>query len=270
METKYHITPTIPMLFIAIHHGHYISQHIDEKIGIPQLDRMREEDPFTDRFISDKPCHIIQQTSRFEYDLNRPKDFAIYQNPQDCWGLPIYPLQKLTDSEIKTAIEKYNSFYQKITFNIELLLEKYDKIIVWDVHSYNHHRGGPDAPFDSEAENPEIIIGTNNYKYMPLQRWKPLVDNIENSLKSQLFEGKYINRPLETPYLDVRQNVKFPGGYLSQYINHVYGERLCCIAIEFKKIWMNEWTQEIDEPCLAKLKAIFDKTCFEVLEQLKC
>jgi len=269
METVYHITSTIPMLFLAIHNGHHLSTHTNSKIAISEIDRQREEDPFTDRFITDKPAHIIQQTSRFEYDLNRHKDSAIYQTPQDCWGLPIYPHKKLTDKQINTALKKYDNFYTKLTKIIDQLLTTHPKLLVWDVHSYNHHRGGPDAPFDSDEGNPEIILGTNNYRYMP-QHWKPLVDHIENSLKSQPFEGEYRNRSLYKSYLDVRQNVKFPGGYLSQFLNYTYGERLCCIAIEFKKIWMNEWTQEIDEPCLAKLKAVFDRMCYEVLEQLQC
>jgi len=272
METIYQINDTLPMLFLAIHNGHAVSGYTKAKIGISEQDRMREEDPYTERFIKDKPAHIIQQLSRFECDINRSRDRAIYKEPPDCWDLPIYPKEKLTEAEINVSLSKYDTFYTKLTSIIDDLLKTHKKLLVWDVHSYNHRRLGPDAPFDSEEANPEIILGTTNYQCMPLH-WKPLVDSIENTLKSQKFEGDFSFRSQQAATLrnlDVRQNIKFTGGNLSQFLNHKYGERLCCIAIEFKKIWMDEWTQKIDEPCLAKLKAIFDYTCFEALEQLKC
>ena len=263
---------TIPMLFLAIHNGHQMSEHTKEKIGISDTERMREEDPFTERFISDKENHIIQYTSRFEYDLNRHPSKAVYQRPDDCWGLNIYPETALSDEEIKEALNQHNMFYQQLDTTIEKFLNRHDNILIWDIHSYNHKRGGVDAPFDSDDENPEIILGTNHYKYMG-EKWKPLVDRIENKIRN--IELDYLaspplphNRSLSQKHLDVRQNIKFPGGYLSQYLNHKYSGRVCCIAVEFKKIWMNEWTQEIDEKALCELKAIFDKMCMEILNCL--
>jgi N-formylglutamate amidohydrolase len=300
METTYNITYTKPMLFLAIHNGHNLSPAISAKIGISEMDRMREEDPFTERFISDKENYIIQHTSRFEYDINRKREKAVYITPNDCWGLPIYPHEKLTEDEIRASLAKYDNFYQELIKIIEIFLQKHEKLIVWDIHSYNHRRKGPNAEFDSNEENPEIILGTNNYQYMPLS-WKPTVDRIEELLKGQEFVGSFKSRFFQgdchnlsarskasskgfamtgtqrldcfdskarsnlamtrTQSLDVRQNIKFPGGYLSQFINYKYGDRVCCIAVEFKKIWMDEWTQEIDEPCLSLLKEIFNNVC---------
>ena len=263
METKYSINYNSQMIFCAIHNGHHISEHVREKIGITDLERKREEDPFTEQFINDKDNHIIQYTSRFEVDLNRHIEKAVYQTPSNCWGLPIYPTTSLTDIEIQMALEQHNLFYQNMIDIIEKHLEKYDKLIVWDIHSYNHRRNGEFADFDPEENNPEIIIGTNNYKYMSPD-WEPLVNNIEQMFKSHKFTGDFPNRPSKQEYLDVRQNVKFPGGYLSQFINQRYPDRACCLAIEFKKIWMNEWSQEVDEDCFTLLKKIFNDVCLTI------
>jgi hypothetical protein len=164
----------------------------------------------------------------------------------------------MTPKQIHESLSKYDEFYLKLRNIIDSFLSCHDKLIVWDIHSYNHRRAGIDATFDADIENPEIIIGTNHYQFTP-QSWKPLIDTIEQAFKAQPFVGNFPNRSHMIPHLDVRQNVKFPGGFLSQYINSTYGDRVCCIAIEFKKIWMCEWTQIIDHTCLIKLKQTFDQ-----------
>ena len=251
------------MLFLAIHNGHNISEHVNDKIGISKVDRMREEDPFTELFINNKENHIIQHTSRFEFDLNRKPEKAVYFKPEDCWGLPVYPQKKLTEAELEMAHKHYHTFYQNLINIIDKCLELNDRLLIWDIHSYNHRRKGIDAEFDAPEDNPEIIIGTNNYKYMS-RSWEPMVNKIEKLFKSYPIKGDFKNRSIKQDYLDVRQNVKFPGGYLSQYINYNYPDTACCIAVEFKKIWMNEWTQEIDIECFDILKKIFDNVCGEI------
>ena len=265
-HTNYVLDYSEPILYLAIHNGHNLSVNIKNKINITDADRLREEDPYTDRFISDKKNHIIQLTSRFECDLNRTRFKSIYQNPEDCWGMQIYHADHMIcKDEIAASTKIYDSFYGEIIKTVENFLERYEKLVIWDIHSYNHRRNGQNMPFDSDEENPEIIIGTTNYNYMSLE-WKELIDTIQNRLETQkLHQTKYENRPLQTPTLDVRQNVKFSGGHLSQFLNFHYGERVCCIPLEFKKIWMNEWTGQVDEECLADLKRIFDNTAKEVL-----
>ncbi|MCK9330732.1 MAG: N-formylglutamate amidohydrolase [Candidatus Cloacimonetes bacterium] len=263
MDTLININYTEPILYLAIHNGHILRNPLKKTIGLSPLQRKVEEDPFTELFLSDKKNKIIQSASRFEYDLNRKKDFAVYQKPEDCWGLPIYQDYTLSSKDISFSKEKYDYFYHQISDIIEKFIEIHKKVFIWDVHSYNHHRKGNDAEFDSIEDNPDIILGTNHYKYMP-DKWKPLISNIQNHLSSFSFKHKYINRADTDLSFDVRQNVKFPGGNLSQYINSKYGEDVCCTAIEFKKIWMNEWTQEIDLECYSELKKAFD-SCDKII-----
>ena len=237
-----------------------MSENLKQKISISESDRMREEDPFTEQFVSDKENHIIQYTSRFEYDINRHRTKAIYEKPEDCWGLPIYPNVSMTEAEKEMSLRKYDLFYATLDAIIDKQLRLFDRLLIWDIHSYNHRRQGAGAEFDPGELNPEIIIGTNNYQFISAE-WRPLVDKIQQLFIQQQFEGDFSNRATRESHLDVRQNVKFPGGFMSQYINHKYTGRVCCLAIEFKKIWMNEWTQEIDTECFDRLKKIFNVVC---------
>ena len=51
----------------------------------------------------------------------------------------------------------------------------------------------------------------------------------------------------------MRENVRFKGGYMSRWINERYAGRGCALAIEMKKIFMDEWTGEVDEAVLAAI-----------------
>jgi N-formylglutamate deformylase len=51
----------------------------------------------------------------------------------------------------------------------------------------------------------------------------------------------------------VRENVRFRGGHFPRWVNGTYGERGFALALEFKKVFMDEWTGELDEPALVEL-----------------
>jgi hypothetical protein len=46
--------------------------------------------------------------------------------------------------------------------------------------------------------------------------------------------------------IDARENVKFRGRYVASWVHQNYGELACALAIELKKVWMDEWTGEVD------------------------
>jgi len=46
----------------------------------------------------------------------------------------------------------------------------------------------------------------------------------------------------------VRFDVKFTGGHQCRWLKSRYGDRCCAIATEFKKVYIDEWTGEPDEP----------------------
>jgi hypothetical protein len=60
--------------------------------------------------------------------------------------------------------------------------------------------------------------------------------------------------------LDVRENVKFKGGELSKWVHRTFPTTGCCLAVEFKKTFMNEWTGALDEAHIAGLAAAVAST----------
>ena len=106
--------------------------------------------------------------------------------------------------------------------------------MVLDLHSYNHRRSAPDAPPADPALNPEVNVGTGA---MNRKLWAPLADRFMKDLRSFDFMGRN---------LDVRENIKFKGGYFSRWIHENFPESGCALAVEFKKFFMDEWTGEKD------------------------
>jgi hypothetical protein len=67
----------------------------------------------------------------------------------------------------------------------------------------------------------------------------------------------------------VRENIKFKGGYFSQWIHENYPENSCVIAIEVKKFFMDEWTGIPDNNQILLLKTAFEKTVPAVKESFQ-
>ncbi len=235
-----------PIICTAIHNGHQLREEVQENLGISEADQLREEDPYTEFFTEIVNNRIVVQTSRFEVDLNRSPDMAVYIKPEDAWGLPVRKTEPL-EEVVKRSMQGYQDFYQELKLHIEQMLKQHSKIFIYDLHSYNHHRLGPDQPFDDPEKNPEIILGTNN---MPSE-WFPLVEEVRELISLNEFKGRKI---------DCRVNVKFTGGYFSRWLHHFYPEQVCCIALEFKKIFMDEWSGIRNESEIETLREILKST----------
>src|SRR3546814_20763752 len=59
-------------------------------MALSDPDRLREEDPFTGQAIVDVPTHVIAGRSRFEVDLNRAEEIAVYRTPDQSWGMKVW------------------------------------------------------------------------------------------------------------------------------------------------------------------------------------
>jgi len=79
-----------PVLATAIHDGHDLRPAVAEVMTLPDVDRLREEDPFTAQAVTGVPTHIVVHRSRFEFDLNRAPDTAVYRTPEQSWGLQVW------------------------------------------------------------------------------------------------------------------------------------------------------------------------------------
>jgi N-formylglutamate deformylase len=82
--------PSSPIIIAAIHDGHQIRTELAEYLSLGESSRLREEDPFTGKWLSISKNTITTKTSRFEVDLNRPREKAVYLKPEDSWGLKVW------------------------------------------------------------------------------------------------------------------------------------------------------------------------------------
>jgi len=223
-----------PIAATAIHDGHTLRPELLAISGLPEADRLREEDPYTGAWTSvvAGPRIVVRQ-SRFAYDLNRPRERAVYRVPGDAWGLPIWR-EEIPESFVAQSLAAYDAFYADAQRIFAAMAKRHGRFIVLDLHSYNHRRGGATAAFDDPGENPEVNVGTGS---LDRGRWGALVDRFIGDLAAFDFRGRQ---------LDVRENVKFRGGHMSRWIHANFADSACCLAIEFKKFFMDEWTGAID------------------------
>ncbi len=222
-----------PIVATAVHDGHALREEVLAIAGLSESDRLREEDPYTGAWTAVAGTRIVARQSRFEYDLNRPRERAIYRVPQDAWGLPLWK-RAPSDELVERSLAEYDAFYAEARRLFSKLTERCGRFVVLDLHSYNHRRGGADAAFADPLENPEVNVGTES---LDRERWGPLIDRFMADLAAFDFRGRH---------LDVRENVKFRGGRFSRWIHEHFAESACCLAVEFKKFFMNEWTGAID------------------------
>jgi N-formylglutamate amidohydrolase len=239
------IRGTGPLVISAIHAGHELRPELHACSALDAATRLREEDPYTDRLTLLSPNRIVVHTSRFEVDLNRPLGKAVYLEPRDAWGLTVWR-KRPSDALLHACRAKWKRFYREAAAFFDELRARYPFFVVLDVHSYCHRREGPSAAFDNPRHNPDVNIGTSN---IDRDRWGPLVDGVIDDLSSyRMPHGR----------LDVRENVKFTGGHFSRWINDRYAGSACAIAVELKKIFMDEWTGVPDAEMLEHLVAALE------------
>lgn len=217
-----------PIIATAIHDGHYIKPQLLPHMLLNEQERAREEDPYTGYMVKDLPVtNVVVHTSRFQVDVNRVKDKAIYLQPQDAWGLHVWK-DTLPQHEKDEIYNEYDFFYASIQSLLKKTVDDFGYFLILDVHSYNHRRDDAFTMAD-EKTHPEINLGTA-YNH---QKWKNIIDGYTSFLQMQQYNGRNF---------DARENIIFKGGAFAQWaINH-YGDKGCVISVEFKKTFMDEWT----------------------------
>jgi hypothetical protein len=245
-----------PLIMTAIHDGHALNDRVMERMALSSGQRLQEEDPFTGKWAEVSPTQIIAHRSRFEVDLNRPRERAVYVKPSDAWGLELWK-ESPPEWLISECIEEYDEFYRQARQFLDVIANREKYFVVLDLHSYCHRRGGNDAPFDSQTKNPDINIGTGS---LDQNLWGPIADHLISELRSCDTLGRIP---------DVRENVKFQGGNFPQWINASYNGRGCAIAVEFKKFFMNEWTGELYEDIHAIIRQLLEESSVSLIERIR-
>lgn len=242
-----------PVVAAAIHNGHELRPELEAFMGADPKDRRREEDPYTGRLTAVTSTRVIVERSRFEIDLNRPSEEALCLDPDDCWGLELWNEPPPNDLQ-EAARRLHDEFYAEMYAVLDRTRRRHGRFAVLDIHCYNHRRGGPDAPPADPKENPDVNVGTRTFDH---SSWGGLLDRFMTDLASH---------PLG---LDVRENVKFKGRYFSGWIHANFPEDGCCLALEFKKTFMDEWTGELYEDRLRDLKDALASTLPGLEEELR-
>ena len=242
-----------PVVATAIHAGHNLRPEVAANMVLAESDRRREEDPYTDHLTAPFATRVLVERSRFEVDLNRPPEEAVYLTEEQSWGLEVWR-SRPHPATVARSLAIHAEFYRELD---QLLSEKASTgpFVVLDLHSYNHRRDGRHAPPAPVLENPDVNIGTGTLDH---DRWDPVVKRFRDGLRTRLPES-----------VAIAENVRFQGGYLSRWVNERYEGRGCALALEFKKTFMDEWTDELDELALRRLMSALAGTADGIVDELR-
>ena len=244
-----------PLVATSIHAGHVIRRDLLPLLALDEPTRAREEDPYTDSWIKVVPSWISFRRSRFEVDLNRPPEEAVYMAPEMAWGLHIWK-HPLDEKEVEQSLREYEAFYGELHRILTAIAAEHRHFVVLDLHSYNYRRPGPHAPPEDPGSNPDVNVGTGS---LDRQRYAAIVERFMADLSSFDFLGSH---------LDVRENVKFKGRKLAQWIHENFPASSCVLSIEFKKIFMDEWTGVGDLEAIEAIREALHSTLPGILEEL--
>jgi len=210
----------VPYACAAVHDGHQFRKDLWDNCLHTEYDRWYEEDPETKNMISSHPIVIAGCDSRFEYDLNRPPEEAVFET---AWGKQLWK-NPLSEVQKQTSLAKHTAFYDVVRVLIETVETKFGVAIVYDMHSYNWKRW--------DREVPTWNLGTSNVDNV---RFGDVIDSWRQSLS----EIKLPNNIKSTAKI----NDTFQGnGYFLKYITENFQNTLV-LATEVAKIYCDEYTQ---------------------------
>lgn len=204
----------------AVHDGHQFRKELWNNCLHTTYDRWYEEDPETKNMVITHPIVIAGCDSRFEYDLNRAPESAIYE---DAWGKKLWK-NPLEEDVYNRSLEKHTNFYKVVHTLITKIEEIHNACIVYDMHSYNWKRW--------DREVPTWNLGTSNIDNdrfgAAIETWRQYLSELKlpNGIKSTALT-----------------NDTFQGnGYFLKYITKNFKNTLV-LATEIAKVYCDEYKQ---------------------------
>lgn len=241
---------TGPVIATAIHAGHDLRPEVAACTALDDQTRRREEDPFTDRWADVADTSVVFARSRWEVDVNRSRKRCVYLQPEDCWGLRPWHT-RLGDDVVEASRTLYDEFYAELGRVCARAEQRHGAFVVLDLHSYNHRRLGPDGPAADAEANPVVNLGTAS---IDRRLWGDLVDGFLQDLRDR--------------GLDARENVRFTGAALAGWTHRTFPASGCCLAVDVKKVFMDEHTGELDEATFASIRAALADALPNLVQQL--
>jgi N-formylglutamate deformylase len=252
-SAEFHFMEPARYLGVALHCGRNVRPDLKEAMEIPAADRFREEDPYTDLFIEDFPIRILARDSRFEFDLNWEMEKSIYSPGEQKWGLQVWN-RELTDEEKELTYSKFREFHALLDLAVEFMLGSGPPVVIFDMHSFCYQR---DQKTDWTRDGtPGINLGT---RYINRKFFSPLIDTFLEGISETVIEGHLLR---------VAENELFPGGYLTRKYSRLHSQKVLVLAIEYKKIFMDEWSGEFHMDKFHILRRDFIHAKERVMEML--
>lgn len=208
-----------PYICGAVHDGHQFRESLWNNCMHTEYDRWYEEDPCTKQMVQSHPIVISGSDSRFEYDLNRPEETAIFDT---AWGKKLWK-KPLTDDEKLCSLLKHANFYKVVHALITKIESIHNKVIVFDMHSYNWKRW--------ERAVPTWNLGTSN---IDNKRFGTIVTSWSAKLGT-------IKLPYDLPQTSLINDTFQGNGYFLKYITQNFNNTLV-LATEISKIYCDELT----------------------------
>ncbi|MFP4846687.1 N-formylglutamate amidohydrolase [Winogradskyella sp. PE311] len=206
----------------AIHNGNQFRKELWNNCLHSEYDRWYEEDPETKNMIISHPIVIAGCDSRFEYDLNRPSEEAVFET---AWGKQLWK-EPLAESEKEKSLLKHANFYKVVNALISKLEEKFGVCIVYDIHSYNWQRW--------DREVPTWNLGTTN---IDIEKYGDMIEEWRRTLTSIKF-------PNDIKQTAAINNTFFGKGNFLKYITKNFKNTLV-LATEIAKVYCDEYKQII-------------------------
>jgi N-formylglutamate amidohydrolase len=235
-----------PFIGTALHAIHRLRPEVRDLVVASESERRLEEDPETHRFLGLFTHTIVSNQSRFEVDMNRTPDQAVYERPDMAWGIKVLD-SPLPRSVRQGCLDKWYEFQSLVDAAVEDAIQRFGRAFVFDIHSYNYQR---DGPTDWRADGkPVINLGTRHLRLD--ERGRGEVEWLLDRLKEHTVEGER---------LSVEENGVFGGGYLNQRLSRQFGPKCITLSIEYKKVYMDERADTVQQEVLEGLVEQFHET----------
>ncbi len=202
----------------TVHDGHQFRKELWDNCMHTEYERWYEEDPETKNMVISHPILISGMDSRFEYDLNRDSDSAIFDT---AWGKQLWK-NPLPEAMKTKSLQKHKNFYKVVHALISKLEEKFGICVVYDMHSYNWKRW--------DREIPTWNLGTSN---IDNKRFGESVEAWRQSLSEMILPNGIKSTS--------KINDTFQGnGYFLKFITNTFKNTLV-LATEIAKVYCDEY-----------------------------
>ncbi len=227
-----------PCIALGVHAGHRVREEFLSKMAIEEQDRLYEEDVGVEQMIQDFPIQMIGLDSRYEYDLNRPRDQSVYLKPFQSWGKKVW-LHPPSKEELNISYQKYDEFHEMLDFLVERMTARFGKLLVLDAHSYNFRR--------QNYQGREHTLPTFNLAASATdqKKYRAVLDRIAQNLAKIRIGGAAAT---------VKENDVFKkDGAVAAVLEKKYPDAFV-LPVEIKKVYMDERTGELAPSVIESLR----------------